>query len=548
MRQAARAVRGLAVRFSLRTNLAFLILAAVAILVFDRAQELTRIHSEQIARAEADMLATARDGAELQAAVVTEAKALLRVVAGLPITAADSGLSCREPFRNIVSDVSWLRSMFVVDATGRAQCADVEPLSTRSIGDRKYFKDATASRDFVLSDYIVGRYTGRPVIVGVVPRIKNGAVETVVGATVELDLLDRIAAEVGNRHGAEVMLLDSEATVVAAYPQPKTWVGQSLADRQAFTAILAGPDGTIRSDGFDGVERIISHAKLRDTNAVLVAMQPLDGVIAGARRQAEQEIGKIILAGIASFIVIWFGSERLLLGPVRTLADSAARLGRGDLSARIATEGLAPELKRLGDSFNDMGAQLRERDAELRLKNDKLSELASKDALTGIANRRGFDQNLANEWNRVRRTGRPMALLVVDVDHFKRFNDRYGHVAGDDCLRQVAGLLDTIARRAGDFAARIGGEEFAVLLPATDLGVAGTIAETVRARIELLDIPHEDSPEARVTVSVGVAAVDPADGGSIRSLFDCADSALYRAKRGGRNRVALDWEAISLAS
>lgn len=171
----------------------------------------------------------------------------------------------------------------------------------------------------------------------------------------------------------------------------------------------------------------------------------------------------------------------------------------------------------------------------------RLQLLSSLDGLTGIANRRHFDDGIDREWRRALRDQTPISLIMVDIDFFKAYNDTYGHQAGDDCLKQVAGLLKRYSRRAGDFPARYGGEEFTVVLSGTGTGNAQRIAEEIREGVESLGIPHESSSAGDVvTVSAGVATVVPHDGLSVAELIRKADSALYRAKGAGRNRVVVD--------
>lgn len=169
--------------------------------------------------------------------------------------------------------------------------------------------------------------------------------------------------------------------------------------------------------------------------------------------------------------------------------------------------------------------------------NRQLENLAVTDMLTAITNRRGFDVRLAQEWRRLRRERRPLSLLLLDVDHFKQFNDLYGHPAGDECLRLVAETIELAIRRPGDIAARWGGEEFAVILLDTDPEGAARVAETVRAAIEALAIPHGGCSSMRVTASIGVATVIPTPEISSRLLIGLADEALYQAKHQGRNRI-----------
>ena len=163
--------------------------------------------------------------------------------------------------------------------------------------------------------------------------------------------------------------------------------------------------------------------------------------------------------------------------------------------------------------------------------------LAATDALTGVANRRSFDAILSREQQRGTREGTPTALLLIDVDWFKRYDDIYGHPAGDACLQWVARTIEAAVRRPGDSVARYGGEEFAVVLPNTDLFGANHVGEKVRAAIASLELPHEKHPLGYVTVSIGVAVMLPEAGLSAGSLIGLADTALYVAKTAGRNCV-----------
>ena len=170
---------------------------------------------------------------------------------------------------------------------------------------------------------------------------------------------------------------------------------------------------------------------------------------------------------------------------------------------------------------------------------DALARLAAQDGLTGLANRRSFDQALARESRRCARAGTPLSLLMMDIDGFKPFNDSYGHGRGDECLRDVARAVAAAVRCGVDLAARYGGEEFAVILPETDLAGARSAAERIRGAVEALGIRHRAAPVgAVVTISIGgVSAARPAADG--RGLLAAADAALYRAKREGRNRAVL---------
>jgi diguanylate cyclase (GGDEF)-like protein len=164
--------------------------------------------------------------------------------------------------------------------------------------------------------------------------------------------------------------------------------------------------------------------------------------------------------------------------------------------------------------------------------------LAGEDGLTGLANRRAFDDALAGEYWRAKREKKNLALVMIDVDWFKAFNDRYGHLAGDDCLWRVAGVLSSALQRPGDLAARYGGEEFAALLPDTDEDGAARVAERIRAAVAGLAIKHDAGARNFVTISAGVAGLNEIERQSeAEALVRAADQALYCAKRDGRDAV-----------
>jgi diguanylate cyclase (GGDEF)-like protein len=186
----------------------------------------------------------------------------------------------------------------------------------------------------------------------------------------------------------------------------------------------------------------------------------------------------------------------------------------------------------------------KEREAELLVLNERLAEmnrelkkLSTTDSLTGLANRRSFNQFLTREWQREQRGQLPFSVIMVDIDHFKRYNDHYGHLEGDVCLQKVAKALQSVLSRAGDLLARYGGEEFVAILPHTDIHGATEIAAAFHASIRQLAIPHSTSPVAQiVTISIGIASVIPTLLLSPTQVIAMADNALYLAKQDGRNQ------------
>ena len=186
----------------------------------------------------------------------------------------------------------------------------------------------------------------------------------------------------------------------------------------------------------------------------------------------------------------------------------------------------------LADVFNAMAREL-----TARIK--QLNQLSRYDSLTALANRQHFDQHLEQEWRRALRSREPISLLMIDVDHFKRYNDFYGHVGGDNCLRAVADTLRQVVRRSTDLAARYGGEEFVLLLPNTPLPSAIALGEEILSILQQKNLPHAATPLGRISVSIGVNTCIPSAAGAPSCLIETADNALYEAKRAGRNRVVV---------
>lgn len=180
----------------------------------------------------------------------------------------------------------------------------------------------------------------------------------------------------------------------------------------------------------------------------------------------------------------------------------------------------------------------KQQEADLQSLNKKLERLSNYDGLTGVLNRRAFDEAVQNEWKRALREDTELSLILVDIDYFKDYNDGYGHLAGDDCLKLVAATLSKVVKRSSDIIARYGGEEFVILLPNTGLAEAIKLAERCRVSIMDLKQPHSGSAvNPCLTISLGVSTVSPELDFNMRTFIEAADTCLYEAKLNGRNRV-----------
>ncbi len=207
-----------------------------------------------------------------------------------------------------------------------------------------------------------------------------------------------------------------------------------------------------------------------------------------------------------------------------------------ELRGLLQEQNLALEKARQAEI--DLESQVSQRTQELAMAARRLEALSTVDGMTGVANRRRFDETLQVEWGRAARDKRPLSVALIDVDWFKSYNDRYGHPAGDACLRQLARVFEAGVMRSGDLIARYGGEEFVLIAPDTDLNGIRTIARYLCQEVFALALEHADSPYGRVSVSIGVATAYPHQGSKPLQLVQQADAALYRAKQQGRHRVA----------
>ncbi|MEI8029846.1 MAG: diguanylate cyclase [Comamonadaceae bacterium] len=239
--------------------------------------------------------------------------------------------------------------------------------------------------------------------------------------------------------------------------------------------------------------------------------------------------------------------EMLLLSLV--LADRFNMLRREKIDAQgLALQAQSEMVERLKASEHSLETRVAERTAQLELLNNQLEIISTTDALTGIANRRHFDAVLASEWSRAMRLGQSLALGLIDLDWFKKYNDHYGHQAGDECLRQVARVLRENLGRTGDLVARYGGEEFVFIAPVTNGENAFRLAQAVCQAVQALALPHKLSNFGCVTLSIGVAAIIPQRNESSEILVRRADEMLYRAKAQGRNRPVCDMTHSNEAS
>ncbi|GGY14051.1 diguanylate cyclase [Massilia dura] len=401
-----------------------------------------------------------------------------------------------------------LNGLSFYDETGRRLVSFLpQPHREASITDRDYFTyhQRRADDGLHIGKPVASRLTGAWVI-PLSRRIDkpDGSFGGVVVATIDMRYFRDFYAgfDIG-RHGA-VALLSNDGTLLVRRPYRQEAIGTSIVRTPlyaAYTRVARTGIGEFRSSQ-DGQVRLNSYRPLQHYPLFVTAALSKEEVLAYWWRDT-----LIRTAGVLSLAAL--------------LALFGQRLVR-QMRRRLQAE---QELREARDALADLNATL--------------EKLALQDGLTGLANRRQFDLSLGTELSRAARQATPLGLAMIDVDHFKAYNDHYGHSAGDDCLRAVArAIRQHTPKRAGDLAARYGGEEMTVLLPNTDEAGTGAVAEKMREAVEALRLPHAGSPLGIVTISGGVAAIVPRRGDDRAGvLVEHADRALYAAKDAGRNRV-----------
>ena len=532
---------------SIRARLMVLAMIALAPLMVERIRAIEADRAERIDTANQQALGLARQGIEAQREAVIAARAFLQVAARAHATFAATPDACNRFLIDIAAHVSW-RTFSVADADGRIVCSSRPEAIGLDISDRAYFRQAVRTGQFVVSDYAVGRLDAGPMAVAVFPRRTGNAIDAVLIGVMDLSWLTRLTNATAEQPGAAVMMVDGAGTVLTHQPDPEQWSGRAFKDHALLRAMLAAPEGVVSQTGLDGVRRVFGFVQLPGTDTRLAVGLDEGQILQGVDRAMRIAYLQLAAIGTLLLLAIWIGGNRLIVRPLRVLTRLAERFGRGEYEIHAAQRPWAAEFVPLVTAFDEMSANILARRNEARIMTERLNELATKDELSGLANRRAFDAALAREWKRAEMRGEALALVMIDADHFKAFNDHYGHVGGDACLRTLGDILSRAVRTDLDCAARYGGEEFAILLPGMEAADAFKLAEQLRADVAACCMRHAKAPCGFVTVSVGVAALRSEAVDSAQGLVEAADAALYAAKRRGRNTVVMHEPMMRLAS
>src|SRR5262245_5502994 len=446
-------------RLSIRTRLIVLALLILVPLMLDRVRLLEATRSERIESAHAEVLDIAKRGVDTQLEVVNSTRAVLQVVARAYLAFTQNGPKTQAECNAFVAafkpDVPWMLSLSVISSDDRIICSTRSSAIGLNVADRDYIRNARTSWNFVLSDYLVNRATREPTVIAAQPTMMfDERTNAIIISSIDLQWIGRLAGKISQRPGALAFLLDGNGFVLAGLAGREDVIGRGQGDHPLVRTLLSNGGGTFTADGLDGVRRIFAVTRIPGTEARFVVGLDEREILSRVDREVGISYLQLALFGLIVLFAAWFGGEQLIVEPIRALSRMAARIGRGELNTHPGRGKWAAEFAPLAAALEEMASRLSEREEDLRSTNLQLEELASIDGLSGLANRRSFNARLMAEWQQAAKLKRPIGLLMIDVDHFKLFNDNYGHLAGDNCLRQVGEKITVAANGSADFAAR----------------------------------------------------------------------------------------------
>jgi len=459
--------------------------------------------------------------------------------------------SCHEYFDKLSPEINGIfRSAGVILPDGTLHCnSSITNLDFKiNVGDRPYFKMATESGKFSVGEYQVGRTTGQSGINFAYPVLDaDKRLRGVVFAGLNLSTFieqGEMRREGANPQGfgRVVTIYDRNNIVLAQYPAAGARVGEKGPHVRVLEESHRARKGTFIAADMAGVTQLyaVENVGMNPDSVApirVVVSIPTQVIFAEADQVLTRTLSGIGGVTLLVMILAWYGAEVFVLRRFRVLLDMADKVRTGDLAARTGFGAGTEELTRLGAAFDAMAQDLQSRDQQLQEAMQRLNHQAATDQLTGLPNRRYLWEALGAELMRARRKQTPLAVIMLDIDHFKQVNDRWGHEAGDLVLKNVTYAIRAVVR-GSDIVARHGGEEFVIVLPEALEEIALARAEAVRSAIAALQLTYGGESLGTITASLGIV-ITRRLGETAEGLVRIADQAMFKAKQGGRNRVVI---------
>ena len=523
----------------LRSRLIWALLVALCLFLAERVWTVTRYRAELLAAAQERVLDLALRGQAAFDQDVASAKVTLGILAEREADLIDTP-ACDSLLANTLTAAPNILHLTFTNTEGVVTCSTLVRSISQNYMDRPHIRVPLQSGTWHISDLIHGRVLQEPTLFVALP-VTNASGDTsgLLLARLNLTWLSTFIANNDRFGETSTVLVDSTGEYAAEFPPSDDGSTQIFVPNIA-RASLARSEGTAELDGGNGRGVLVGFTRLSLNNAHLAVLLDRDTALSSTNRALRETlfafaaICALVGAGVA------FGANRYIVRPVERLVARLASVGHGNhLPAGTPITGVK-EMQPLERAIDEMVLRLADRERELRNANGHLAALAAIDPLTQIANRRAFDSYFETVWRSALETKSTIGVIILDVDHFKSFNDIYGHIAGDQCLRDIAAALSHEVRFERDLVARLGGEEFVVLLPESVPTYVESVAFRLRRAVEVLAIPHSPTALGIITISAGFASHAPKRGDPPGMLLGNADRALYRAKREGRNKVRGD--------
>lgn len=525
---------------TIRTRLLLVIAMVVLPLAGIRLFRIEQDGRVQIAQARARVVEMAQAGVRSSQDVIEQARLTLDILSHVPLmTAAGMRANCNGLLTGIQQTRPWSAGLHIADATGTVICSSMPETIGANLADRAYVRQAIASNSFVVGDFMIGRKSGRPMIGSAMPvRDKSGMLTHTLILNISAQWLGKVANDIAATYpDSSVMLIDGSGVILGCAPDHDGHADETTINADMAAGLMGMTDSRFDAIGPDGRERIYGVAAFPSSNALLLIGLSRDEVVADAVQARRYALIALCLLCLLSGAAIWAFGKYSVEMPIRKLLMQSQDIGKGKLDRRLNSRHWPRELAALAQSMNLMSDRLERRGLQLQKAQEKLRRQALTDPLTGLANRRAIDEGYTALWQAAFEAQRPLAVAMLDADHFKSYNDTYGHEAGDRALEKLGHLLNGVAESAGGLAARMGGEEFVLVLPGRDEAGALALADRLCAAVRDLGIVHERSQTGILTISVGVAGLIPPRRQVDRLLMRSADAALYGAKTSGRDRA-----------
>jgi diguanylate cyclase (GGDEF)-like protein len=524
---------------TIRMRLFLMVAMAALMLVGVRMIHLRSEAGHLIEKARAQAVDLARTGVNSGLDVIEDARMTLDILSHVTELTSGTGQACNALITDIQQSRDWATGLFVLDTSGTVICSSAAENLGLNIADRHYVRSAIEMRKFVASDFIIGRKSGIPQIAGAMPVFDaQGNLQRVMIATISTRWFTKLANDLAaTKPNSSVTLIDGMGIILAEAPSSGAQPGKAMLGDDMRAGLQSMKVANFDAIDSGGMERIFGVARLPHSQAVLMIGLSRDGVEADLVRARHQSIVELAFLCFLMAAAMWIFGAVTLEKPIIALLGHARNIGQGRLDARLQTRNWPRELALLAQTMNLMAGRLERRNRQLQSAQKKLRQQASTDPLTGLANRRAFEEKYATLWQEAHANCTPLTVAIVDADYFKLYNDTYGHLAGDTILQILGHILDEETAKATGFAARLGGEEFALVLPGHDEISGLDIADRVCAAVLDLDIQHAGSRNGHFTVSIGVAGLVPQSKNVDQMLLQSADAALYAAKSLGRNQA-----------